>query len=598
MKLPSFRSALAEGQRTLARFPLVIADAVLGTAVALILIDVEGPPRPTILFPLLLASLQGIPLLLVCALVAERRRLAGSRKAALHAAGVLLLAAYALTVPLNLPDAPALTLIRFAFLAAALHLLAAWAPFAERGETTGFWQFNRILFARVLMSALFSFILWAGLAIALEALQHLFGVNIPGKRYGELWVLVTGVFATWFFLAGVPDDLAALDRVAEYPRWISVFARYVLLPLVLVYLLILYAYIVKIVAAWAWPEGWVSRLIIGLACAGIFSQLLLHPSVEAAPGGWTAKFSRWFSLLLIPLSCVLALALSRRVSEYGVTEGRYTALVIAAWLACISVYCAVRRRWSIKVVPLSLCLVALAVSAGPWGAFDVSERSQVGRLRGMLERDSLLVGGSIRPAGPKFPAAEGSQITATLGYLHDVHGYDGIQGWFSEPLARYSAGRGKSLLTAQEVGDLLRITRSPWVETTFTPAEPASYDVRGYTRIAFLRVDALRDTVELAGDIRCTMDSGGATVRFRSIREGSERDLLAMDVGAHALRLLRRYGRDRADTVSPPELSLTAEGDGLRVRLCPWRLECRHDGEAVEIIAMDATIAYTGERDR
>ncbi|HTO93235.1 MAG TPA: DUF4153 domain-containing protein, partial [Bacteroidota bacterium] len=494
MKFPSLRSTLAEGRKTLVRFPLVIADALLGTAIALVLVDVEGPPRPTILFPLLLAAIAGIPLFLVCALVAEKRRLAGFRKAALHVAGALILAGYALTVPANLPDAPAQTLIRFAFIAAALHLFVAWAPFAGGGETMGFWQYNRMLFVRVLTSVLFSFILWAGLAIALAALDHLFGVSVPGKRYGELWILVSGAFATWFFLGGIPDDIAALDSVTETPRWISVFSRYVLIPLVLVYLVILYAYIVKIVVEWSWPEGWVSRMILGLACAGTFAQLLLHPSVAAAPGGWAARFSRWFSLFLIPLAGVLALAVLRRASDYGMTEGRYTGLVIAGWLASTALYSAATRGKRIMVIPVSLSLIALAVSAGPWGALAVSERSQVARLRTILERDSLLVGGTIRPAGAGFSRVEGATIGSVLSYLQEVHGYDGIQDWFAKPLTVDSSARGRMCLPAQDVAGMLGVTyrggmRLPGGILILRPDELAGYDIRGYATVCRIRTE-------------------------------------------------------------------------------------------------------------
>ena len=602
MRLPSLRGALAEGRKTLARFPLVIADAILGTAIALILVDVEGPPRPTVLFPLLLASIAGIPLLFLCALVAEKLRLTGWRQAGVHAAGVFLLACYALTVPANLPDAPALTLIRFACVCVALHLLVAWAPFARRDETTGFWQFNRVLFVRVLTSVLFSFLLWAGLAIALAALDHLFGVSVPGKRYGELWILVAGAFATWFFLGGIPGDIAALDGVSETPRWISVFTRYVLIPLVLVYLVILYAYIVKIVAAWSWPEGWVSRLILGLAGAGMFAQLLLHPSAQAAPGGWAAKFSRWFPLLLIPLSCVLALAVLRRVSDYGITEGRYTALVAAAWIACIALYLTVSRRKRIILIPLSLSLIALAISAGPWGALAVSERSQVHRLQALLEHDSLLVGGVIRPAAAGFPRAEGATIGAILSYLQEVHGYDAIQGWFAQPLTVDSGARGTMCLPSSEVARMIGVkygggARLPGGVLILSPEAFAGYDIRGYETVSRFRTDVTgSQPVALAhGHILCRVDEETGIMRFYRTGGGKEDQILALDLRAHALRLLDEFGEGNLSGIPAPALALTGEGRGLRLRLCPWWMQVERRGADMKVRAIEAAIAFTVE---
>ena len=57
------------------------------------------------------------------------------------------------------------------------------------------------------------------------------------EAYGRLDLMLLFVFNTWFFLAGVPGDFAALDESREFPRGIRVFAQYILAPLVGVYLL-------------------------------------------------------------------------------------------------------------------------------------------------------------------------------------------------------------------------------------------------------------------------------------------------------------------------------------------------------------------------
>jgi hypothetical protein len=120
-------------------------------------------------------------------------------------------------------------------------------------------------------------VLFAGLAIALAALDNLFGVSVPPKRYGDLLVLLAGLFGPWFFLAGIPQDLDNLDRIEEYPKGLKVFAQYILLSLVIVYLLILYAYLLKILIQWNWPQGWVSSLILGFSATSILSLILMHP---------------------------------------------------------------------------------------------------------------------------------------------------------------------------------------------------------------------------------------------------------------------------------------------------------------------------------
>src|ERR1035441_10542899 len=117
MKLPSMRESFHDARTTLLRFPLVILAAAIGTLAALILVDYEGPPAPTILFKILLAAILGIPLLGALALLAEKKEWRGSKAMGIQVIGLLFLAGYALSVPSDLTEAPADTIIQFLLIA-------------------------------------------------------------------------------------------------------------------------------------------------------------------------------------------------------------------------------------------------------------------------------------------------------------------------------------------------------------------------------------------------------------------------------------------------------------------------------------------------
>src|SRR5258708_946154 len=112
MKLPSIRQIATDSGRAFRRFPLVVADAAIGTMSALILIDREGPHKPTILFNTLFAAIAGIPLLIALALTAEKRKWKRPISAAVTALGVCALAAYAWTVPSDPLEGPSVHLLR------------------------------------------------------------------------------------------------------------------------------------------------------------------------------------------------------------------------------------------------------------------------------------------------------------------------------------------------------------------------------------------------------------------------------------------------------------------------------------------------------
>jgi len=128
---------------------------------------------------------------------------------------------------------------------------------------------------------------------------------------------------------------------------------------------------------------------------------------------------------------MLLLAVARRVSEYGITESRYVVAVLGAWLTLVSIYFLASRTQDIRVFPATLCALALLTSFGPWGAFAVSERSQVARLRRLLEANHVLVGGAFHKP-ERAPSSEDlKRINAEVRYLSDAHGLSALAGWLA-----------------------------------------------------------------------------------------------------------------------------------------------------------------------
>jgi hypothetical protein len=406
LQLPSLQRVIREAGRVVRRFPLTLLCAfvvfVAGCQVATYLSGEAN--QPDWVFPLLSAGLLGLPLTLALALAAERYRWpAAGRWLALGGALALLVGWYALV-----PELPGLVWsLRLAVLLLGLHLAVAAAPYLgelRRGaDTPGFWRYNETLLLRLLTAGLYSGVLYVGCALALVAGQELFGWHPTGDVFGYLFVGLASLFNTWVFLAGVPADFAALEQDAPYPKGLKVFTQFVLLPLVGLYLGILYAYLGRIILLRALPQGWVSMLVLALAVAGIFALLLIHPLRHNPENTWIRTFSRWFYRALFPLLGLLAVAIGVRVHEYGLTEERYFVLLLAAWLLGMASYSLWRRGQGIVWIPVSLAALAFLSVAGPWGAFAVAERSQLAQLRELTDRYHLLQNGYFDGANGRVP---------------------------------------------------------------------------------------------------------------------------------------------------------------------------------------------------
>lgn len=432
MKFFSIKQFLHDVGIAVKRFPITLAVSIIGSAAAMLLISNRyyDDPMQHYLINILLTSVMALPLSIGLHLFMQKHLLLILSKSILVVVvlGLLCLFGFSLPYPVTGSDGIRIAVYTFAF-----HAMISFIPWLERNLQNGFWQFNRILFTRLLTSILFSGTLYIGLALALAAVDHLFGAEIDEKSYLYLWVFMAGVVNTLIFVAGIPEMIFDLHARTDYPKGLKIFTQFVLLPIVSVYLIILYLYFAKIVVMWEWPVGWVSNLILSFSVLGIFSLLLVFPVRLEEKNKWILIFSKVFYFAVLPLIFLLFLAIFRRISEYGITEGRYYVLILALWLLGAVVYLIRSKYKKIKFIPVSLFLVALFSSFGPWGAFSVSKNSQLGRFETILEKNGMLLeNGKAEKNKVELTFEDQKNLSSIVDYLVQMHGYRALSEYFPE----------------------------------------------------------------------------------------------------------------------------------------------------------------------
>ncbi len=417
MRWKAIDDAVRRARATLVRFPFVLLAGFVCATAALIAIEQQMDDS---WLEVMVSATLGLPLLFAITMTGERRRWPAAWRVA---AGMIGLGAVALFWWGVTGWSEVLTATRYVQLNLACHLLAAFLPFVAAGTLNGFWQYNRSLFLRFLIGAVYTVVLFAGLAIALLAIDNLFGVNVSGQWYVRLLAVLAFIFNPWFFLAGVPADLDALDGVEDYPIGLKVFTQFVLIPLVSVYIVILTLYLVRILVTQTWPSGWIGWLVSSVAAAGTLALLLVHPIRERADSRWVDVYGRWFYVALLPSIAMLLMAIWQRIQQYAITENRYFLLVGCVWLGGIALYYGITGSKNIRVIPLTLCLVALLTYAGPWSAYNVARDSQLNRFRTILRSNDMLADGQLqRPPASGVPVDDRRELSAILRYTIDTHG--------------------------------------------------------------------------------------------------------------------------------------------------------------------------------
>ncbi len=434
LNVPSLKEITAGSVATVKRFPVAMLIAIAGTALAIWLSELNSTrvDEYYYLFNILFLCALGISFFVALTTFGESKGWDFSRIMLLRGAGLLGLLLYYLTFPdVIIAEQPYFHIYRYLLFFLAAHLLVAVAPFSGNSDLREFWGYNKALFLNILTSALYSAALYFGLTIALLSVDVLLNISVGDDTYFQLWMFMVGVFNTWFFLARVPKPSHFDREMTSYPKGLKVFVQYVLIPLVTVYIVILYLYMIKIIIQWELPQGWVANLVLSFSIAGILSLLLLYPIQEKEGNKWVKVYSKGYFYGLVPLVILLYVSIWTRISEYGVTINRFLVATLAVWLSGIVLYFILSKAKNIKVIPISLCVVALAVSFGPLSAFSVSERSQKGRLSELLDRYEYLdEEGIIQASTQDVPLEDRRQVSSIVDYLHDNHGLPALQSYF------------------------------------------------------------------------------------------------------------------------------------------------------------------------
>ncbi len=437
MKFPSIDYVAEQAWKSLNRFYMPLFFAFCSCVIAIMMVENKSDDN-TLYTKLLLTSIISIPFSLGCILFAERTT--RNRKGLMESLTVLFAIVYCLFYsPDTFFDDLKETII-YLVLIVVVHLWVALAAYINKGERYGFWRFNESMYARMIISAIFSVVLYGGLALALAAVNILFKFDVNERMYLDIWIVIVSIFNTWFFLSGIPEDYEVLNTEKIFPKGLKIFTQYILIPLATLYLLILYAYGLKILVQWSLPKGWVSMLIMCYSVIGILAVLLVYPLRDDAENAWVRFFARFFFIAILPLIVLLFVAIGVRVRQYGITEPRYYLMLLGLWLAFIALYNIFSGQKNIKVIPASLAVIGVLSLIGPWNVFSVSERSQLSRLEKLLAQYNIHQSGSTITQPNKTVSADDIQhIQSILEYFVDRKDVPKLQHIYPTDLKKLNA---------------------------------------------------------------------------------------------------------------------------------------------------------------
>jgi len=409
-------------QQALTRFPITIAAII--TFAVLMIIQIHNNFKDR--FDERLWWLLGLSILLSLAfyIFAENRINCLLR----NLVNVLLIGCLAwFTFTLQKPVVEA-EIIRMLVLGVSFGAAVFFAPFITGKRPLEFWNYVLDVIYQLITAYVFAGILMAGLSLALLSLNKLFGMNIPDNWYSYLSVLCFVLFGSVYFLSSLPRvNKNDEETTVEFPKIYKILGLYILLPILGIYILILYVYLAKIIVTWKLPDGWVSWLVSILGITGYLTISLLHPVYLKGDNKPAKLFTRFFPVIILPLLILMFVGIMRRLSDYGITINRLYVLLLNLWLFGVSIYLFIIRTKQVKWIYISFAAIAFLLSVGPWSVFSITKHTLKSELTRLYTDAKPFIRDQKNPEIAGIDAAKQKRLYDITTYLKQTYGKESVK---------------------------------------------------------------------------------------------------------------------------------------------------------------------------
>ncbi|MDR2841433.1 MAG: DUF4153 domain-containing protein [Paludibacter sp.] len=325
--------------------------------------------------------------------------------------------------------------LQIEIIGASFWVAAFFISFLKKKSDKAFWAFTKEVNVQLFIAILFGLVLYLGLVLAVYSLDRLFDLRIEFEVYLNLAVVCFILFAVIYFLANIPNKTDKYNEELSLNKVFKILGLYILIPLLGIYIIILYAYFAKTIVSWDFSESWVSSIIgIAVSC-GLLSILILYP-LRLQGHKFTTIFSRYFMLCLFPLFVLMSINIVKRLFDHPTIDQGY-ALWFNLWCYGIGLYLFISKAKQIKWIVISPVVLFLLISILPFNVASVTKYILLDRLERTLNitTQTKLTSLETRDHYLQLSSEEQQKVSNSIDYISDNYGKNTLQPYFSDDIS-------------------------------------------------------------------------------------------------------------------------------------------------------------------
>lgn len=264
------------------------------------------------------------------------------------------------------------------------------------------------VFKSFFMAAFLSGILFLGVWLIIGAINMLI-TSVDGRAYPHaaniIFVLITPIY----FLSLIPiypkrekkqalvseqtNQKEAFLKATSSARFLEILISYIVIPVAVVFTVILLLYIFINITGDFWTNNLMEPLLLSYSITVIIVYLLASNMRNT----FARYFRKAFPKVLVPVVLFQTLSSILKMSEVGVTYGRYFVILFGLFATVAAIlFCVMPIAKNGIIAPILIILSAISIIP-PSDAFTISRINQIGRLENALKKNEMLKDNVIIP---------------------------------------------------------------------------------------------------------------------------------------------------------------------------------------------------------
>lgn len=272
----------------------------------------------------------------------------------------------------------------------SLLLSLFFLSFFKEKDNIASWNFTMRLIVNAIICYMLGEIMWGGFSLLLTSFRFLFSIEFDSKWYLVVGVLTGLLLSSWLFLGRIPNGKDKHDRIPVNSGFLNAVMRFLFLPLVGLYIIVLYIYALQILVKWELPNGWVSWLVVASMVGLIIIEFGLYPVRKAQDRKADNLIARYLPVVILPLLLLMTVGIVRRFSDYGVTINRLYLITLNVWFyfVCITLFLTKARR--INWITISFAILFMLTSAFPVNYYSITRMCINSNIRNVLYSTEMI----------------------------------------------------------------------------------------------------------------------------------------------------------------------------------------------------------------